>query len=376
MGCVAGCSSGDIADESDEQVLLNGQNIAGVWAVADDVDESGRYEFLVDKLVVVSVEKFQYYESISTMAFGYKDNYLHDCSWGNFVVTMSSQLYILADKVYVDNSYVCDLLLDGEKLIMVYSDHIVPLKKVKGFNEQTFANSGVLDENGLPIPLDFEIYYRTSDEKALPLYDTMVYLNDYSDEGNYGRILSLDSFRLIPDFSGCVSLTHINLPEGVTTLDYKAFADCKSLAEIVIPDNVTEIGDSVFMGCLGLKSVTIGENVDYMGSGVFYKCMSLLKVTIPNGVSMLGRWMFYDCVSLERVIMPESMTTIGLLAFEGCTSLKHVYCKALTPPMGYLGMFDSNAPDRKIFVPMESVPAYKNAEYWRDYADAIVAYDF
>ena len=39
-------------------------------------------------------------------------------------------------------------------------------------------------------------------------------------------------------------------------------------------------------------------------------------------------------------------------------------------------MFDDNASGRKIYVPAESVQAYKSADGWRDYADAIVGYDF
>lgn len=34
-------------------------------------------------------------------------------------------------------------------------------------------------------------------------------------------------------------------------------------------------------------------------------------------------------------------------------------------------MFDNNASERKIYVPAESVEAYKSAQYWSDYADSI-----
>ncbi len=47
-----------------------------------------------------------------------------------------------------------------------------------------------------------------------------------------------------------------------------------------------------------------------------------------------------------------------------------------TPPVGEYSMFYNNASDRKIYVPMESVEAYKSASYWSDYADAIVGYNF
>ena len=39
-------------------------------------------------------------------------------------------------------------------------------------------------------------------------------------------------------------------------------------------------------------------------------------------------------------------------------------------------MFYDNASGRKIYVPTESVEAYKSAYYWRDYADDIVGYNF
>ena len=39
-------------------------------------------------------------------------------------------------------------------------------------------------------------------------------------------------------------------------------------------------------------------------------------------------------------------------------------------------MFFGNASERKIYVPTESVDAYKSAQYWSDYSSYIVGYDF
>ena len=43
-------------------------------------------------------------------------------------------------------------------------------------------------------------------------------------------------------------------------------------------------------------------------------------------------------------------------------------------------MFDTNATDRKIYVPASNdasiINAYKAADYWKDYADYIEEYDF
>ena len=71
------------------------------------------------------------------------------------------------------------------------------------------------------------------------------------------------------------------------------------------------------------------------------------------------------------------MTEIGTEAFYYCSSLKEVYCKPATPPTANKGVystwyaFDYNASGRKIYVPIGSGNAYKAADGWSRYADAI-----
>ena len=84
---------------------------------------------------------------------------------------------------------------------------------------------------------------------------------------------------------------------------------------------------------------------------------------------------FYNCDGLTSVTIPYSVTKMGGNTFEHCSNLTSVYCKATTPPTG-LWNFDSNASDRKIYVPAESLEKYKNSWYWSEYADDIVGYDF
>ena len=42
----------------------------------------------------------------------------------------------------------------------------------------------------------------------------------------------------------------------------------------------------------------------------------------------------------------------------------------------YWMVFNNNAAGRMIYVPRQSVDAYKSADGWKDYADYIVGYDF
>ena len=193
----------------------------------------------------------------------------------------------------------------------------------------------------------------------------------------------------------------MTIPDSVTTIGYYAFTGCSSLTSVTIPDSVTTIGDSAFTGCSsltafygkfasednrclivdgvlnsfapsGLTAYNIPDSVTTIGNKAFNECRSLTSVTIPDSVTTIRYYAFRACASLTSVTIPDSVTTIESDAFCYCRNLTSVYCKSTTPPTMGRGAFNGNAPDRKIYVPAESVGAYKSAAYWSDYADAIV----
>ena len=116
--------------------------------------------------------------------------------------------------------------------------------------------------------------------------------------------------------------------------------------------------------------------VTSIGEAAFYKCASLTSVTIPDCVTSIGTEAFAYCGSLTSITIPYSVASIEGGAFWGCTSLTSVYCQPTTPPRGDPFMFNNNASGLKIYVPRNSVEAYKAASGWSNYASDIVGYDF
>ena len=90
--------------------------------------------------------------------------------------------------------------------------------------------------------------------------------------------------------------------------------------------------------------------------------------------------------TLKSIVIPETVVTIG--SFFDCTSLKELYCKAIIPPtvtnhsfpnyfLHKQGLNYSTHPiGCAIYVPTESVDAYKKATCWSEYAKYIKGYDF
>ena len=100
-------------------------------------------------------------------------------------------------------------------------------------------------------------------------------------------------------------------------------------------------------------------------------------IKFDGDVTTIGDSAFENCDSLISVIIPDSVTTIGEKAFAYCPNLTSIYCKATTPPtLGGTFVFNINGSGRKIYVPYQSLDAYKTATNWSEYADDIVGYDF
>ena len=225
-------------------------------------------------------------------------------------------------------------------------------------------------------------------------------------------------------FDQCENLTSVDIPNSIKSIGIRAFSWCSALTSIVLKGGLENIESYAFEYCLGLENIslpnslmTIGQNAFYNTQwyknqpnggvyvgNVFYKYKgdipqntsfvikegtvsispyafvkenyhedySLVSVSIPNSVKVIGEGAFSRCRALTSIVIPAGVTTIETLAFHYCKALKSVTCEAVNPPAlsGSVFLFTPIA-DATLYVPAESLEAYKTATEWKDFGQIL-----
>ena len=204
------------------------------------------------------------------------------------------------------------------------------------------------------------------------------------------------SLTEISDYSmyQCRSLRVLSLPPTITGIRSSAFEQCYSLKKITIPKGLLSLGVSAF-SYIGVTEISLPSSLTSISSSAFAYMVALRKINIPAGIRTLPTGVFTNCFALEQVELNEGLETIKLNAFNGVRALQTLtipstvtsivnnafyssYCLpsvtvlATTPPTLGSGAFN-NSSINKIYVPAESVEAYKSATNWADYASKIEA---
>ncbi|MBO6253522.1 MAG: leucine-rich repeat domain-containing protein [Bacteroidaceae bacterium] len=140
------------------------------------------------------------------------------------------------------------------------------------------------------------------------------------------------------------SLKDIKIDSAITIEDW-AFVDCKKLVTDINLPNLTSLSGSAFQNTGISKVVNLGVITSISGS-------------------------FDNCANLNFVRLPSTLTAINSFAFQRCGSSMTVICEAGTPPTyGSIAFTTSNV--SVVYVPDDSVDAYKAASGWNSLASKI-----
>lgn len=137
----------------------------------------------------------------------------------------------------------------------------------------------------------------------------------------------------------------------------------KSIVTANIPYGITRIQWYAFYGCSSLTSITIPNSVTLINSNAFNSC-GLTELNIPDSVTFINMDAFSYNRNLRTVVIGTGITNISNNVFKNCEVLMNFTIKATTPPSLGANAFENTPSNMNIFVPAESVAAYKAASGW------------
>jgi len=132
-------------------------------------------------------------------------------------------------------------------------------------------------------------------------------------------------------FYGCTSIISVTIPASVTSIGNSAFYECEGLTGAIFEDNsqLTSIGNFAFYECEGLTRVVFGDNsqLTSIDFSAFYNCRNLSTVDFGENsqLTSIGNNAFSNCENLTSIMIPTNVTNIGFSAFSGCFKLIEIY---------------------------------------------------
>ena len=217
------------------------------------------------------------------------------------------------------------------------------LNDIYNFVQRTgITNLTITDNSGYyEYPWGEEFYYETYlvTYKYKPLIEGDTYTtkeigsNVFYNNRKVKKVTLPNSLEKIGSYAFQNStITEIEIPDSVTTIEYGAFCDCNDLRTVKMSNNLKYIESSTFQNCYNLQSITLPEKLERIGTNAFGWCQRLYTIALPEGLQRIESQAFYCCQQLQTINIPSTVNYIGSMAFAENSNLSQVMVQALTPP--------------------------------------------
>lgn len=303
--------------------------------------------------------------------------------------------YLIGEDIIKWNKYdpdhivaVYNVTSTSEATKLLYSDSQITYQSIDGVRQDTVQTTYTFDTIGEHIVKykinqtyinNNYIFYECPNLVSVIIPETITRINGaiFYSCSNLTNVVLPKTLTFIGErvFDYCSKLTTISIPNGVTVIE-KCFIE-SGLIYIDLPNSVTTL-NGTFQNATKLKRVNsnvdgecnIPDSVTTIGYGTFDQCKSLTSIYIPNSVTSIGNGAFSgNHNNLKQITIGSGITSIGNQVTTNSYSIQSITINATTPPtISELTWQSTTCP---IYVPAESVDAYKTATNWSALADRI-----
>ena len=207
----------------------------------------------------------------------------------------------------------------------------------------------------------------------------------------YGGVTSSKGMTLLA-YPGSRRDVDYVMPDGVTSIDPYALSVNSRMRSMTLSKDLAELDMFTFSESSALEEVNVAEGNGHFASAegvlytadgkrlVYYPLMRYAKeYDVAEGTTTIDGLAFYFAQGVTSLSLPSTLTTIGELAFYYARCFRNITCKAAVPPswqssplVSGAGLFDSVIYSMAtLYVPDESVEAYRKADGWKNFANIL-----
>ena len=289
----------------------------------------------------------------------YKGTVTNDGEYYYFTLPSEAPQSIIIKDIQYLSSTPIHLITGSKQASVEYAE------KLKPSSALTYSSVEEMEDSSCPTVgvgqycyTNGQTYKYTANEEWTTVQDSDLFVKQFYDDGRVG---------VLPcDYSDTLNVGVLGNKSGT-------LPGTDPTIEVYVGDCVLHLGDDAFFGLRSMTSCRLPNNIDKIPSRCFYDCFSLTSITIPYSVTEISHDAFYSCSKLKNISIPSNVTSIGNRALRYCSGLTSITVEATTPPtLSEYSVFDgtNNCP---IYVPSQSVDAYKSATNWSTYASRIQA---
>ena len=215
---------------------------------------------------------------------------------------------------------------------------------------------------------DYSFYMSAIKEVILPMGVTKIYPSSFNDCSNIERV-EIPGVVMVDDsgFQSCTSLKTVKFGSNLKTLGYESFCNCISLTSVELPEGLEKMDSYTFQYCTSLSNVILPSTVKHLGYQVFYK-NPIEYLYIPDGVTYIDDIISdYNSIgTLKAISLPGTITTYNGVLNLG-TSCKTVVLRKTD------GVYDLNylswgqLSSQELYVPADLINDYLNHFVIKDY---------